>query len=80
MSTIYDWISVAIFAAIVVIFMQRSIGPRPDWDRMVNYLPPSLGCALGNYLGNEGYDLVAVAVLVLVVVYIVKVIRPGAKF
>ena len=79
MQTVFDWASVAVFAALVVIFMQRSIGPRPASDRMLNYVPPAVGCALGNYAGNEGYGVVGFIILALVVVYIIRVIKPNAK-
>ena len=79
MQTVYDWASVGIFAALVVIFMQRSIGPRPESDRMAHYAPPAIGCALGNYVGNEGHGLAAFAILAVVIVYIIKVIKPNAK-
>jgi hypothetical protein len=52
METVYDWLAIAIFAGLVVIFLQRSVGPRPDNDRMINYLPPAVGCAVGTISGT----------------------------
>ena len=36
MQTPYDWITVAIFAAIVVLFLQRSVGDSPVEDSLVS--------------------------------------------
>lgn len=76
MQTFWDWMAIAIFAAIVVIFLQRSIGPRPDGDRIINYLPPALGCATGNYVGNEGYAPIAIVLLTSTVAYIWFALKP----
>jgi len=73
--TVWDWVSVGIFAGLVVLFLQRSIADEPS-DRVIDYLPPAVGCALGNYAGNEGQPLIAAAVLALVVGYIWFVLKP----
>lgn len=83
MQTVYDWVTVAIFAGIIVIFLQRSFDDKGTQDSIWSYLPPSVGCALANYLGNEaikgnGDWLHAVAVLTIgaVLAYIYFVIKP----
>lgn len=78
MNTIYDWMSVAIFAGLIVLFLQRSASDSPDEDSVWHYLPPSIGCALTNYLGNEGNALAAVAVLTGTLLYIWRILRPFA--
>lgn len=75
METPYDWITVAIFAGLVVVFLQRSVGDR-EQDSILSYLPAALGCALVNWLGNQGYHLFAVAGLVALAAYIWYVIKP----
>ncbi len=76
MSTVYDWLTMAVFAGLLVTFLQRSIGPRPANDRVINYLPPAVGCGLANYAGNESYALLSAVILVAVLGYIWVVIRP----
>ena len=73
--TIYDWVTVAIFAGLVVLFLQRSMAPTPK-DRMVHYIPPAVGCAAANYVGNEGQPIWAVAIILVVVAYIFLVLKP----
>jgi hypothetical protein len=76
MSTIFDWVTVAIFGALVVLFLQRSMGPARASDTIFHYFPPALGCALANYLGNEGYRIAAIALSIAVVGYILFVLKP----
>lgn len=76
MQTPYDWLTIAIFAGLIVIFLQRSTSQDGPRDTLLSYLPPAIGCAVCNYLGNEGYDLLAVAGLILVLAYTHFVIRP----
>lgn len=75
METVYDWVTVAVFAGLAVLFLQRSSEDAPS-DKIVHYLPPAIGCAVSNYLGNEGYALPAVALLVGVMAYINFVLKP----
>jgi hypothetical protein len=78
MNTVYDWVSVAIFAGLIVLFLQRSADDGPQVDSVWHYLPPSIGCACANYLGNEGNSFAAVAVLAGTLFYIWRVLRPFA--
>lgn len=75
METIYDWITVIIFAGLVVIFLQRSVGDR-EHDSIVSYLPAAIGCAVSNWLGNQGYTLFAVAGIIALLLYIWFVLKP----
>lgn len=77
MQTPYDWVTVAIFAGLIVIFLQRSFDDKGEQDSIWSYLPPSVGCAVANYLGNEGYAALAVLTIVAVLAYIYFVIKPS---
>ena len=77
METPYDWITVALFAGLIVLFLQRSMADEPS-DRMIDYLPPALGCAIGNYLGNEGMHIPAILVIAAVPVYVWFKLKPLA--
>jgi drug/metabolite transporter (DMT)-like permease len=51
METPYDWLTIIVFAGLIVLFLQRSQGtPR---DHLWQYLVAAVGCAVTNYLGNE---------------------------
>ena len=75
MRTVYDWVTVAMFAGLVVLFLQRSSKEEPS-DRLWQYFPPAIGCAFANYLGNEGHDIAAVATLAVTLAYIFYVLKP----
>ena len=76
METVFDWITVAIFAGLIVLFMQRSTGDEPPQDSIWQYLGPSVGCAFANYLGNEGQTLAAIAVIAATLGYVIFVLKP----
>jgi hypothetical protein len=74
--TIYDLVTIVIFAGLAILFLQRSTEPETPKDKMYYYLPPGLGCALANYLGNHHYDVLAVGMIVAVLVYTYFVLKP----
>lgn len=78
METIYDWVTVAIFAGLIVLYLQRSSLDEPR-DNIWQYLGASVGCAVANYFGNEEQHLVAIAVIVATVGYIFYALRPLEK-
>jgi hypothetical protein len=75
LETVYDWVTVAVFAGLAVLFLQRSSEDQPR-DKIIHYLPPAAGCAVANYLGNEGYMIPAVALIVGVMAYIYFILKP----
>ena len=76
METVFDWVTVALFAALIVLFLQRSMATGPAQDTVWHYIPPAVGCALANYLGNNGQVPFAVAVIGAVVLYAIFVLKP----
>ena len=85
METVYDWITVAIFGGLVVLFLHRSVQPGEPQDHILQYLPPAIGCAIANYVGNHVDPpfggVASFLIVVAVLVYIVIVLKPfGLKF
>ena len=82
METIYDWASMAVFAGLIVLFLQRSMAPGEPQDHILQYLPPALGCAFANYVGNKGQGLLswqsilAGVILLAVLGYILHILKP----
>lgn len=75
METIYDWVTVAIFAGLVVLFLERSRAGDEN-DPLHNYLIAAAGCALGNYLGNEDMPVLAWAVIAATIGFIFYFLKP----
>lgn len=90
METVYDWVTVAIFAGLIVLFLQRSSGAGEPQDSIWQYLIASVGCAVANYLGNQavkhegGVDYLnhglAIVVLAGTIAYIWIVLKPLSGF
>jgi Ca2+/Na+ antiporter len=77
METIYDWVSLAIFAGLIVLFLQRSTTERAEPDvSLVYYLAAGIGCAVANYFGDKGQDIVAVLLLSATVGFIIYFLKP----
>lgn len=82
LETIYDVISVAIFAGLVVLFMQRSTLQRPR-DSIWQYLGAATGCAVANWFGNHAlgsgsyvYHGAAIVTIAGTLAFIFIVLRP----
>ncbi|WP_448586855.1 XrtV sorting system accessory protein [Thermaurantiacus sp.] len=85
METIYDWVTVGIFAGLVVLFLQRSVGP--ERDSLWQYIAAAAALAGLNQVGNaaiEGnnalYHVVAIGGIVAVLAFIQFVLRPFDGF
>lgn len=76
MTTVYDWLTVVIFAGLAVIYLQRSVGDRPSHDAVWKYLPPAALCMVANQIGNADQALPATLLMVGALAYIWFVIRP----
>lgn len=75
--TVYDWVSLAIFAGLIVLFLQRSTSEGGGKDAsLIYYLGAGVGCAAANYFGNHGQDVVAIAILVATAVFIAYFLSP----
>ncbi|MES2256669.1 MAG: XrtV sorting system accessory protein [Pseudomonadota bacterium] len=79
MQTIFDWVTMAVFSGLVVLFLNRSMAPEEKQDNIYHYAPPALGCAIANYLGNHDQRVVAIALTIAVVGYILFFLHPFGK-
>jgi hypothetical protein len=75
MVTLYDLVTLTLFAGLAVLFLQRSVGP-PSSDRIYHYVPPAVGCAVANWLGNQKMDALAIATIVVSIIYVFIVLKP----
>jgi hypothetical protein len=78
METVYDWVTVGLFAALVVLFLQRSMGDEETEhnDNILLYLVAGAGCAAVNFFGNRGLHVPAVLLLAGTVAFILYFLRP----
>ncbi len=78
MESVYDWVTVAIFAGLVVLFVQRSTSEveSSQHDSLLMYLIAAVGCAIANYAGNKGLHIVAVPLILATIGFIVYFLKP----
>lgn len=79
METPYDWITVGIFAGLIVLFMQRSTTESASDDvddPLWMYLAAGAGCAVSNYLGNEGQHVLAVLAILATLAFVFHFLKP----
>jgi hypothetical protein len=77
METVCDWVTLSIFAGLIVLFLQRSVSERAEKDAsLFYYLGAGAGCAAANYFGNEGQHVIAVAILVATVAFVIYFLKP----
>ena len=77
MESVYDWVSLAIFAGLIVLFLQRSTSDQADKDvSLLYYLGAGVGCAVADYLGNHGNDILAILLLLGTVAFIFYYLKP----
>jgi hypothetical protein len=74
METVWDWLTIFAFAGLVTLMLQRSSEEKPR-DKLWQYAPAALGCAVANYVGNQGHTIAAGLLLALVAAYIVVVLK-----
>ncbi len=77
--TVFDILTLTIFAGLIVLFLQRSVDtaePPARGDHLWQYLAAACGCAVANYAGNQGYPLVAAVLIVATLAFIWYVLRP----
>jgi hypothetical protein len=78
LETPYDWITVGIFAGLVVLFMQRSTSDHvhDENDSILLYLGAGLGCAVANYIGNKGMHIIAIPIILATLGFIFYYLKP----
>jgi uncharacterized membrane protein YjjP (DUF1212 family) len=76
MKTIFDVLTMSIFAGLVVLFLKRSVGAEKRRDSMWQYLVAATGCAVANYWGNHGFPIMATLLITAVLMFIQFMLKP----
>ncbi|HVF84268.1 MAG TPA: hypothetical protein VM913_08890 [Sphingomicrobium sp.] len=69
MQTVYDWVTIFIFAGLITRFLQQSTVDDGEDASLWHYLLAAAGCGLANWLGNEGHHLAAAAAIAAILFY-----------
>ncbi len=76
MKSIYDIISIALFAGLAILYLQRSAAAEPDPIPLWRYAVAALGCAGADILGNNGFEIPAYAFFAFVVLFTLAMLKP----
>jgi hypothetical protein len=80
MQSVWDYLTLATFAGLIVLFLQRSIGnDEAEHDPMWRYLVAAVGCAVTNYLGNEVSSIAGAAAFAATLGFILYELKPFRK-
>ena len=60
METVFDWVTVCLFIAAAGLFFYRTQYERPN---LWLYVALAVGCAIANWLGNNGFAVPALALI-----------------
>lgn len=76
MKTVYDIVSIIIFAAIAILYLHRSAAAQSDPTPLWRYALAAGGCALADYLGNHDQVFASVVVFIAVVAFSLLMLQP----
>jgi hypothetical protein len=81
MKTVFDIVTLGIFAGLIVLFLQRSMSDSDfSHDPMWRYLVAAVGCAVSNYLGNKVSVLAGIVLIIGTIGFILYELRPFPQF
>ena len=72
MSTIYDYVTVALFALLAVLYLHRSSRAEADRIPIWAYALAALACAAANAAGNSGYAVASALLQLCVAAFLVR--------
>jgi hypothetical protein len=79
MKTVYDWITVMIFAGLVTHFLHQSSKPNGTDQSIWLYLAACVGLAVANWLGNNDWHFAAIALIAATLGYSFYFFGPRAQ-
>ena len=76
MKTIYDVVSIIIFAGIAILYLHRSAADEADETALWKYAVAAGGCAVADYLGNHDEAFASVLIFVALIVFSLVMLQP----
>ncbi len=76
MKTVFDLVSLIMFAGLAILYLQRSASPQPDSIALWKYAVAAIGCATADYLGDQGHAVMSVVVFAALIVFALLMLRP----
>ena len=79
MKSIYDLVSIILFAGLAVLYLQRSASREPDSVALWNYAVAAVGCAVADYLGNHDQPVASVLSFIALIIFSIFMLRPFSQ-
>ena len=79
MKSIYDVISLILFAGVALLFLQRSASAERDPIPLWRYAISAAGCAAGDLAGNDGLPIAAGLAFIATVAFSFVMLKPFSR-
>ena len=79
MKTLFDVVSLILFAGLAVLFLQRSSSKDHDPVALWKYGVAAAGCAVADYLGNQGQVVAAILLFAADVAFSALMLNPFSR-
>jgi hypothetical protein len=79
LKTIFDFLTLALFAGLAILYLQRSASSTPDPTALWKYALAAIGCAAADYLGNHDQTVASVLVFAATVIFSLVMLRPFSR-
>ena len=76
MKTIFDFVTLALFAGLAILYLQRSASAAPDPVATWKYAIAAIGCAVADYLGDHDQQIASILIFVAVVIFSLAILHP----
>lgn len=76
MKTIFDLVTLALFAGLAILYLQRSASAAPDPVATWKYAIAAIGCAVADYLGDHDQQIASILIFAAVVIFSLATLHP----
>ncbi len=79
MKTIFDFVTLGLFAGLAVLYLQRSASAEPDPVAIWKYGLAAIGCGVADYLGDHDQRIASMFVFAAVVIFSLAMLHPFSR-
>jgi hypothetical protein len=76
LKTIFDLVTLALFAGLAILYLQRSASAAPDPVATWKYAIAAIGCAAADYLGDHDQQIASILIFAAVVIFSLAMLNP----
>ena len=76
MKSLYDLVSLVLFAGVAILFLQRSAQSKPDSVALWKYAVAAIACAVADVMGNHGLLIPALLTFAGLIAFSLIMLKP----